>query len=191
MTLKKELRKKARDSRDDIEEDEILSLSRDIKNNLFSLEEISKNSVINCYASFQSEVYTFGMIHDILEIGKTLTLPKTKNKDLELYNISHKDIKRLKQSRWGIYEPLGDTRTLDVKEHDVVIAPGIAFDLKGNRLGYGAGFYDRLFSKSKRTLKIALAFERQLIEKVPSEKHDIKLDMIITEKDCYNIKKEK
>ncbi len=188
MNLKEELRKKARETRSSLEEDELLRLSSRIKNNLFSLKEVVETSVINCYASFQSEVYTFDILPEILKLGKTLTVPKKKEKHLELYDVSYSDIRKLEQNRWGIYEPLGNTKRLDVKEHDIIITPGIAFDLRGNRLGYGGGYYDRLFSSSNRALKIALAFEKQIIDKVPSEKHDIRLDMIITEKDCYKIK---
>ncbi|MCK5506006.1 MAG: 5-formyltetrahydrofolate cyclo-ligase, partial [Thermodesulfovibrionia bacterium] len=57
------------------------------------------------------------------------------------------------------------------------------FDIKGNRLGYGEGYYDKLLSRSKiNTSMIALAFEEQIAEKIPAEPHDIKVDMIITDK---------
>ena len=77
---------------------------------------------------------------------------------------------------------------------DIAIIPGAAFDLKGNRLGYGAGYYDKLFSGIRDTqhskpVLIALAFEEQIVPEIPSYKHDIKMDKIITDKRTIVCKK--
>ena len=66
-------------------------------------------------------------------------------------------------------------------ELDVIIVPGAAFDARGNRLGYGAGFYDKLLSAFKK-LTIAVAFEEQIVPKVPADPHDVPVQKIVTEK---------
>ena len=78
-------------------------------------------------------------------------------------------------------------RKVNLKDIDVVMVPGAGFDVRGNRLGYGFGYYDKLLSKSKRHITtIALAFEEQIVPEVPNEKHDIKVDKIVTDRRVIN-----
>ncbi|GAH14369.1 unnamed protein product [marine sediment metagenome] len=72
----------------------------------------------------------------------------------------------------------------------MVIVPGVVFDRKGNRLGFGGGFYDRFLGKlSDRTKLVALAFELQLVDNVSSQSHDIAVDYLITERGIINCDK--
>lgn len=71
-----------------------------------------------------------------------------------------------------------------------LIIPGLAFDLKGYRLGRGKGFYDRYLMKDKM-VRIGVAWSKQLLENVPSEKHDQKMDFIVTEKNCWNVNQQR
>ena len=71
---------------------------------------------------------------------------------------------------------------MNLEDIDLMIIPGAAFDLSGNRIGYGGGYYDILLSERRREIPVvALAYEEQLVDKIPSEKHDVKVDMIITD----------
>jgi 5-formyltetrahydrofolate cyclo-ligase len=90
----------------------------------------------------------------------------------------------LKSGYMGIPEPsLPDERLVNLNEIDIVIIPGAAFDYSGNRLGYGAGYYDILLSGRKRRMPvIALAYEEQIVDSIPAEDHDVKVDMIVTDK---------
>jgi len=72
---------------------------------------------------------------------------------------------------------------------DLIIVPGIAFDYAGHRIGHGMGYYDRLLSENIKAIKIALAFEQQLVEEIPTEHHDVSVDMIITEKRIIHTRK--
>jgi len=106
-----------------------------------------------------------------------------KNYDMNFYKWSFN--KPLKINRYGIPEP--DSNILIYP--DVLLVPLVGFDKKLNRLGYGGGFYDRLIeklSKKKKILKIGLALASQKIDKVPVNKHDQKLDYIVTDK--YTVK---
>ena len=156
-----------------------------IREKLLALPEFRKAAVILLYASFKSEVDTFEAIKYCLSNNKTVVLPKVnETKDaLILYEI--KDISELAKGHFGVPEPaVPEDRRRDIAGIDMVIVPGVAFDMRCNRLGYGKGFYDKLFSPigSRRPIRIALAYEEQLVEHIPAEPHDMKMDKIITDK---------
>ncbi len=131
------------------------------------------------FASFRSEVETEPMILRALRAGKRVVLPKVTGKELALYEIGDfgADMER---GAWGIPEPK-TFAPAKLDEIDLIIMPGAAFDEQGNRLGYGAGFYDKLLSAFKRTA-VALAFEAQIVSNVPVAPHDIPVGKIVTEK---------
>ena len=87
---------------------------------------------------------------------------------------------RLELGSFHIEEPTG-TDVADVDDIELMIIPAVAFDRKGNRLGRGKGFYDRLLSTSRAT-KIGVGYEFQLFDSIPSEPHDVAMDMVITQK---------
>ena len=155
-----------------------------IQERLFSLPEFHQAKVIFLFASFRSEVLTFPLIEEALRIGKRIILPSVDpaNKELRLYEI--KDPDELSPGYMGIPEPaVPGKREREINDVDLVIMPGAAFDPMGNRLGYGAGFYDRLLSRLKRQIPlIALAYEEQIVDSIPSEPHDIRVHMIVTDK---------
>jgi 5-formyltetrahydrofolate cyclo-ligase len=155
-----------------------------IRKTLFSLQDFKNALTILFYASFQSEADTIQCIHHAFALKKNVILPKVdeKGETLDLYEI--KSLSELKPGYMGIQEPSTDKTTIKLlKDIDVVIIPGVGFDIRGNRLGYGFGYYDKLLSQSKEHITtIALAFEEQIIPKVPKETHDIKIDKIVTDK---------
>ena len=107
---------------------------------------------------------------------------------LMLYEM--KDMTALTEGYMGIPEPLAaNERALSIDDIDLVIIPGAAFDPSGNRLGYGAGYYDILLAERKKKIPvIALAYEEQVVDSIPSEKHDVKVDVIITDQRVIEIK---
>jgi len=119
------------------------------------------------------------MIRRALAMGKQVVLPKVKGKELALFWITDFD-RDVAPGTWDIPEPTTGTPS-DLKDIDLIIVPGAAFDEKGNRLGYGAGFYDKLLSDYRKTT-VALAFEAQVVSKVPADQHDIPIQKIVTEK---------
>jgi 5-formyltetrahydrofolate cyclo-ligase len=136
------------------------------------------------YASFQSEVETHHMIRRALAEGKRVVLPKVKGKELELIEIKSFD-KDVLPGAWGIPEPERGMPA-ELKDISLIVVPGAAFDEKGNRIGYGAGFYDKLLPLYKgRT--VALAFELQIAPEVPADAHDIPMHMIVTEKRVIDV----
>lgn len=189
--MKKPLREMLLKKRDSIDQRQKRIKEDAIKKRLFSTEYFKNAKTILFYASFKSEVDTMRCIAHALRSGKMVVLPLVDkvHKRLKLYEI--KDLSELVPNYMGIPEPVATrSRSVKLSEIDLEIIPGIGFDLSGNRLGYGAGYYDRLLAYKKKKLSglkrqapaIALAFEEQIVERVPSESHDIKVDFIITDK---------
>lgn len=182
--MKQELRKTLLDRRDSIPPDKKLQKETAVRERLSALEAFKKAKCVLVYASFRSEVDTLKYLNDIAAAGKKLVLPLVakEHKALRLYEV--KDRSELVPGYMGIPEPgITEGREVELKDIDIVIIPGTGFDIQGNRLGYGGGYYDRLLGNAeKHILTIALAFEEQITEHIPAEQHDIKMDIIITDK---------
>jgi len=155
-----------------------------IKEKLFSLAEFHQAPIVFLFASFRSEVSTFTQIAEALSLGKRVILPSVDslNKELRLYEI--KKLSELSTGYMGIMEPaVAEDRERDINDVTLVIMPGAAFDSKGNRLGYGGGYYDRILSRLRRKIPlIALAYEEQLFDSLPTGPHDIRVHMIVTDR---------
>ncbi len=188
--MKRVIRKEVLKKRDEISPDIKAVKNSLIKERLFSLPEFIAAKKVFFYASFRSEVETFSMIKESLGIGKKVVLPKVDKKRhrLRLYEI--RDISELSPGYMGIPEPsLPDDRIVTLDDINLVIIPGAAFDYSGNRLGYGAGYYDILLSESKKKIPVvALAYEEQIVDSIPSEMHDVRVNMIVTDKLLIEIK---
>lgn len=190
---KKLIRKEILSRRNLIDEETKKYKDRKIKELLTGLPEFIQSHVILLYASFKSEVDTTGLIEYCLTDGKVTVLPKVDsiNNQLRLYEI--KNIKELSSGYSGIPEPdVPEDRGMRAEDMDLIIVPGVAFDENCSRLGYGKGFYDKLLSVIRGQglgfSIIGLAYEEQIVESIPYESHDVKMDKIITDKriiECY------
>ena len=177
--MKKVLRKQVLESRSNLSSEERKRKSREIEQRLFSTLEFQEAGTILFFASFRSEVETGDMIRRALAMGKRVVLPKVKGKELALFRITDFE-KDIVPGAWNIPEPVNGTPS-KLQDIDLIVVPGAAFDERGNRLGYGAGFYDKLLSNYRKTT-IALAFEVQIVPTVPTDQHDIPIKKIVTEK---------
>jgi len=156
-----------------------------IVSHLESLDEIRNAGTVLLFASFRSEVDMTGMISSSLASLKRVMLPKVDpgTMTLQLFEITSPD--ELSPGYMGISEPSGtaDRKPCDVNDIDAVIIPGACFDEKGNRVGYGGGYYDRLLSGLQKTVPIiAPAYEEQIVDAVPAEAHDIRVGIIVTDR---------
>jgi 5-formyltetrahydrofolate cyclo-ligase len=133
----------------------------------------------------ENEVSTEFLIDDLFDRGKRVFVPLTVHKTKELIVSELKDLEEdLEVGNFGVMEPKKETtRPVEPSILDLVIVPGVAFDREGFRIGHGAGYYDRFLpGLSKKTATVSLAFDMQLIDKVPTCCHDIAVEYIITEK---------
>jgi 5-formyltetrahydrofolate cyclo-ligase len=187
--VKKEIRNKILKIRNQISPDIRAEKDLHIRETLFSLPEFLSAKTVLFYASFRSEVETLSLIRESLAMGKRVVLPKVDraNHALTLYEIKGMNV--LAPGYMGIPEPdLADERCAVIEDIDLAIIPGAAFDLLGNRLGYGAGYYDGLLSQRTRNIQIiALAYEEQLVDSIPAEKHDVRVNLIVTDKRVIRI----
>ncbi|MBI5213871.1 MAG: 5-formyltetrahydrofolate cyclo-ligase [Nitrospirae bacterium] len=161
-----------------------------IKEKVLALPEFGAAHKILLYASFRSEVDTLDLLKYCLNSGKVIALPKVDNDNGRLTLYRMEDMNEVVAGYMGIPEPqVHEGRRMPVEEMDLIIVPGVAFDWHCNRLGYGKGFYDKLLARGAKA-KVALAYEEQIVEHIPSEPYDIKMDKIITDKriiDCSEI----
>lgn len=178
--MKEEIRKELLKKRDLQSKEEILEKSRRIKDRLFSLDDFIKLDSILFYYSFRSEARTDVMIEDVLG-KKRVFLPKVEDREIKVYEIKTQD--ELEEGFCRIKEPL-PKRPILPEEIKMVIVPGVCFDKRGFRIGYGGGYYDRFLSLHSFQ-KIGLGFSLQIIDNVPNMPEDIRMDKIITEDFMY------
>jgi len=154
-----------------------------IKDRFLQLEEVQRANSILLYYPHKNEVNTLPIIEELLKTKKVVLLPKVKDHDIIPIQIS--DLSGLKRGYAGILEPEGEA--FPVEDIDIVVVPAVAYDLRGHRLGYGKGYYDRLLKRIKG-LKVGLAYDFQVVEKLPVESHDVPVDLIITPTRTINTK---
>jgi 5-formyltetrahydrofolate cyclo-ligase len=182
MQDKSTIRKEFLRKRDSIPSEVRRAKNRIIEENLLSLDEFRTASVIFFFASFRTEVDTSGLIKSTLSAGKRVLLPKVDSKKHELLLFGIRDLRDLIPGCMGIPEPPVLETGANINDVDLVIIPGAAFDLHGNRIGYGGGYYDRLLSGLQKNIPIiAPAYEEQIAELLPSEPHDISVNVIVTD----------
>ena len=165
------------------------ALSRDIVRDIVGTSAYRRSDAVMAYMSFGSELQTDEFVRRVLDQGKVLLLPRVDRREglLEVYRVRD-PVRDLRVGSWGIREPRPD-RCERVEPHviDFVLVPGLAFDARGGRLGYGGGFYDKLLADglSPGSWLVAGAFEGQMVEKVPTDEHDVRMDVVVTENGHY------
>ena len=150
-------------------------LDRKILDAVISLEEYRQAGLLLTYVSVGEEVDTRQLIADSLSDGKKVAVPKCEGEDIVFYYIESPE--ELRAGRFGIPEPTVLRRVTHF-ENSICIVPGIAFDREGNRIGYGAGFYDR-FLKDYPGIKIGISYAPCICEKIDADLHDIKMDRVV------------
>ena len=174
---KEEIRARIAAVRKSLPKEKISSDSSLIAEKLYLLREYENADIIFIYNGYSSEVQTAGIINQALAAGKTVALPKVQQDGyMEFFTIS--DLSDLKPGFRGIMEPDGSDPTHIFP--DIMIIPGLAFDIFGNRLGHGKGYYDRYLSTIPNTVTVGLAFDEQIVSSIPAEITDVRIGTIIT-----------
>lgn len=182
MSDKSAIRKEILSRRDSLAPDIKRAKDRSIGERLTGLPEFAAARTVLLFASFRSEVDTAGLIKHCFSIGKHVVLPRTDKERGELVLFGVTGIGELVPGYMGIPEPsVFDGRTAAVQDMDLIVVPGVAFDERCNRLGYGKGYYDKLL-RHRKAPAIALSYEEQIVAALPAEPHDIGMDKIITDK---------
>jgi 5-formyltetrahydrofolate cyclo-ligase len=184
---KKALREKLIRLRTGLAKDQVYSKSLDITKKLQDMDIFKNSGFILCYVDFKNEVMTRDFIRQSLKKGKKVAVPLVEcganGQKKMLASQIHSVDNDLQTGFCNICEPKKEcVMPVDPLMLDLIIVPGIAFDREKNRLGYGGGFFDSFMRKVKNNCtKAALAFDIQIVDRIPAEPHDVKVDMIITE----------
>lgn len=149
------------------------------------MQPMYQNAEVICsYVSFRNEADTWQFNQSVLKDGKCLLLPKVLSKtEMAFFKVT--DMQQLKKGYMGIYEP---STACEMKEPDgkrtLMLVPGLAFDRNFHRLGYGGGYYDRYLQRYAEEIQTCgMCFDFQLMEAVPWQPHDHRMDFIVTEKE--------
>ena len=181
---KQETRKRALSARDALSVEKRIAMSERATRLLLDFEPFAQAETVMFFVSFRSEILTELMIRRSMEGGKRVVVPITNltKRELVASEIRDYDIE-LAPGAYGILEPAAEfVRPVPPEEIDFIALPGAAFDRRGNRIGYGGGFYDRFVARLRPDVPlVALAFSRQVMDSVPVEPHDRPVDFIITE----------
>lgn len=170
--MKNKIRKEYLEKRNHImnRDEKSRAIFRKLKNN----PRYQSSSVVAIYKSFGSEVDTNLIIQYSYECGKIVCFPRVEGEEIHFCKTLKDD--SFEKSRYGIDEPFPNRSNQILP--DFVIVPGIVFDEKGGRIGYGKGYYDRFFQKHS-AYKVGICFTEQLIDQVPMDSHDIYMDLVI------------
>ena len=181
---KQELRAAALQRRRSIEREELRALSARVEANLVSLKEYKDAGLVVSYCAKDDEVQTRPIIEKALADGKRVAVPVT---DVPTKTLSFSEVVSfeddLAPGAFRILEPKPERiRPVSIAQADVVLVPLVAWDEEGHRLGYGAGYFDRALAGAKNVTKVGLALESQRLPEIPESRHDVPLDVIVTEK---------
>lgn len=181
---KKIIRDQILKNKEELDKTSLNSYSDSIINKLYNTDYYKNAKTIMTFISFGAEVDTHDFIKQSIKNNKRILVPITvpATKQLKLSEVL--DFDELEIGFYNILTPKEEfIRYVDPSEVDLIIVPGVAFDREGYRIGYGGGYYDRFLSKLDHITKISLAFDMQLIDKIPHEVFDIPVNYIITEKE--------
>jgi len=167
--------------------------SREIVRKLTRLDEYRRARMVHTYVAWRDEVNNHDLIRSMLSEGRRVAVPKV---DKANHRLDHYFIERfdsLRPGAFGILEPAveeGSPPTAPLELFDLILVPGVAFDRRGNRLGYGAGYYDRFLERVPAP-KIGLSFSSQIVSHIPAEAHDRCVDIIVTEEEVIRCEEER
>ncbi|MCC6095359.1 MAG: 5-formyltetrahydrofolate cyclo-ligase [Eubacterium sp.] len=181
---KKEIRKAVFSRRREASDEEVQRSSEAIFSRITASSCYQSAASVFCYMDHKHEVMTRSFIEQCWHDGKKVAVPKVNGRDMNFYYIEY--FGQLEKGIMGILEPIthcpGVVRNADEDEDAPIIVPGVAFDEDRNRCGYGGGYYDKYLSGHSCHTTIAVAFEFQIFDRIPSDEHDIRPQYLVTEK---------
>lgn len=182
--IKREIRDQILEQRGKLGKTKGEMLNNAILNKLYQTSFYKDSNTIMVYISFGTEINTHDFIKKTINRGKRIVVPVTFPKTKEIKPSEILAFDELEIGFYNILTPKDEfIRFIDPKDIDLIIVPGLAFDRRGYRIGYGGGYYDRFLSQYPDIMKVSLALDLQLIDKVPEEGFDVPVDRIITEKE--------
>lgn len=183
--MKDLVRKEIRNKRKKLNRNFVLESSKALAQNFFSFG-FGKLSKIMAYISIENEADTAEIVDGCIRNNIEVFVPGLDSEDV-IHPMRYLDSKALVLGKYNVPEPLAGSFT-DFETFDLILVPGIAFDMKGNRIGYGKGCYDS-FLKNSNAIKVGVCYEFQLLkDEIETDTHDIRMDYILTEDRILEVK---
>lgn len=157
--------------------DERMRQSAAVCGSIARRKEFIEADTVLVYSAMEGECDPAALVRTARAMGKEVVYPKCEGDELGLYLA---DEGQLVPGAFGIMEPGEGCKSIRIEDVDIAIVPGVAFDGKGSRLGRGKGYYDRLLKNSK-VIKVGICFNEQLLNSLPTEAHDGRMDIIAAE----------
>jgi 5-formyltetrahydrofolate cyclo-ligase len=182
---KSEIRRETLARRNALSDEDRSQQSKAIMECLFDFANFLEARIVLFYVNADSEVATEAMIDRALAYGKIVAVPWVDQKERQILPLKIDNLDQdVRPGYRGIREPIPQRcKAIPVKNVDLAIIPGVAFDERGGRIGHGTGYYDKFIPMlDVTTRKVALAYECQIVPQIPMEPHDRYIDIIITEK---------
>lgn len=178
---KNDLRKEYKKIRSSLDEEFVCNAAKKVCSLISSLDAFKNASTVMCYSAIGSELSLTHLISHAATEGKCVLLPVTDTASETMHASVMENTDELSIGAYNIFEPSNRT-PYDESKIDVVIVPGLVFSKNGYRIGYGKGYYDKFLSKNPHIYKIGAAFDAQLSDESFIDIHDVRLDVIVTEK---------
>ena len=182
MEKKKDIRRQVIAERNEMSKEQWWEESLRITDKLITHPFFLSADEIYCYIDCKNEVATKKIFEEAWKQGKKTACPKVIGDEMEFYYIQ--SFEELEPGYFGVKEPITTMRAQGKKV--LVIMPGVAFDKKNHRIGYGKGFYDKYLNRNSNYSRVAIAFSFQVLDDVPSDKYDMNPQLIFTEDNIYD-----
>ena len=183
FTRKSEIREEVLSRRASLSMEVAATLGKSIQEKLLQLPEFLEAGKIALYSGRGREVTTELIFSRALELQKEVSFPRvdasTEHGSIRFFRVE--DLDDLRTGLYGIKEPGGNGKEVLAREFDLIVAPGVAFDMSGARIGYGKGYYDRVL-KDVGCPIAAIVYDIQIVdEEILTDAHDVDVTMIVTE----------
>ncbi|MEX2562596.1 MAG: 5-formyltetrahydrofolate cyclo-ligase [Nitriliruptoraceae bacterium] len=175
IKAKRQLRSQMRQARRRLDPATVATASEAVASRLITLPEITHAHVVMIYGAAPDEIDPQGCEQPLRDRGARITYPRVEGNRLMVVEVAANSA--FSTGFAGIQEPLGPPT--DPQTVDVVVVPGLGFDRTGRRLGQGKGYYDQLLP-TMRAIRIAVAFDEQIVDEIPTDAHDQAMDVIVT-----------
>ena len=173
---KKELRRQISKRKREMTENEIENASRVLAEKFVNSQVYRDAKTIYGYMPYNQEVRTIPMMEQALRDGKRVAVPKVYGDTMKFIYMD--DLSQVEEGYYNIPEPIADGPVAE-DPTALVLMPGLAFDEKGNRMGYGGGFYDKFLAQEPDHPTVALCYAFQMVDHIPTEEYDIPVDCVL------------
>lgn len=177
METKKQIRIRQKQERESLTCKQAQKLSEEICQKISRQTIFLQAETLCFYYPLGKEVNLLPLAQKALDAGKKAAFPRVEGKNMEFYEIA--SLEDFQEGSFHVMEPVGGK--LLAGQNALVFVPGLGFDAKGNRIGYGGGYYDRYLARHPQYMKIGTAYAIQLVKELETEVHDISMDGIATE----------